>query len=337
MAASGLATLAFDFRWFHRPVAKLAAALSSLRGLWPFRRSAQVNTGTDAIETPPHSFEPNSSDAPTRPTTSELPITEHAAQQQVTNNPSTAETEPRIIPPSHQLPIHLSITWQSGAAIIASFLVTFIVIITLRSTLRSSSPLLYRLFANMYLAGTIIFGGGPVVVPLLREYVVAEGWVTPRDFLIGLALIQAFPGPNFNFAVFLGSLTALKEGGGGGHSSSLAGAVVAWVGIFAPGLVLVHGTMGIWSALRGRRWVKSVLRGVNAGAVGLMYTAVYRIFGVGYIDDGFQAGRSLGDDPWWVAITATSYVGGRYFGIQAPLAIVLGAVLGLLRYAVVSA
>jgi chromate transport protein ChrA len=46
--------------------------------------------------------------------------------------------------------------------------------------------------------GTIIFGGGPVVIPLLREYVVDEGWVTPRDFLIGLAVIQAFPGPNFN-------------------------------------------------------------------------------------------------------------------------------------------
>lgn len=50
------------------------------------------------------------------------------------------------------------------------------------------------LFANMYLAGTIIFGGGPVVIPLLREYVVQPGWVGSRDFLIGLAIIQAFPG-----------------------------------------------------------------------------------------------------------------------------------------------
>ncbi|KAJ4301992.1 hypothetical protein N0V88_002123 [Collariella sp. IMI 366227] len=81
------------------------------------------------------------------------------------------------------------------------------------TALHPAPSLLYRLFANMYLAGTIIFGGGPVVIPLLREYVVAEGWVSPRDFLIGLAVIQAFPGPNFNFAVFLGSLTAL----GGGH------------------------------------------------------------------------------------------------------------------------
>ncbi|KAK8029917.1 chromate transporter [Apiospora rasikravindrae] len=77
--------------------------------------------------------------------------------------------------------------------------------------LPQTPPFLFRLFANMYLAGTIIFGGGPVVIPLLREYVVAEGWVSPRDFLVGLAVAQAFPGPNFNFAVFLGSLAAINQ------------------------------------------------------------------------------------------------------------------------------
>ena len=83
------------------------------------------------------------------------------------------------------------------------FLISFIVITVLRAAvppLRSS--LLYRLFANLYLAGTVIYGGGPVLVPLLREYTVAEGWVTPRDFLIALAITQSFPGPNFNFAVY---------------------------------------------------------------------------------------------------------------------------------------
>ena len=64
----------------------------------------------------------------------------------------------------------------------------------------SPPPLALDLFTNMYLAGTIIFGGGPVVIPLLREYVVAPGWVSSRDFLLGLAVIQAFPGPGFNCA-----------------------------------------------------------------------------------------------------------------------------------------
>ena len=52
--------------------------------------------------------------------------------------------------------------------------------------------------SQLHRQGTIIFGGGPVVIPLLREYVVEPGWVSPRDFLIGLAMIQALPGPNFN-------------------------------------------------------------------------------------------------------------------------------------------
>jgi chromate transport protein ChrA len=183
----------------------------------------------------------------------------------------------------------------------------------------------------MYLAGTIIFGGGPVVIPLLREYIVAENWVSPRDFLIGLALIQAFPGPNFNFAVYLGSLTAINGG-----FNSAAGAILGFLGIFAPGLITVHGTMGVWGAIRGWRWVKSSLRGVNAAAVGLIYTAVYRLWQIGYIDKGFQQGTSLAVEPWWVVVTATSYVGGYWFRVSPPVAIVTGAIMGLIWYGVVS-
>ncbi len=319
MAVSGIVSLVYDFRWLRRPVFAVVAAIKRLgpRKKQPADETTPQDSTTEAIPLPKQP-------APV----SSLPVSENEATSS-SPTPSTAASEPRVIPASHRLPVHL--TWKTGTVIIVAFLAAFVVATTVRSTVLPS-PLLYRLFANMFLAGTIIFGGGPVVIPLLREYVVAEGWVSPRDFLIGLALIQAFPGPNFNFAVFLGSLTALNAGG-----SSFVGALIAWVGIFSPGLILVHGTMGIWSAVRGKRSVKSVLRGVNAAAVGLMYTAVYRIFLVGYIDEGFQSGRSLGDDPWWVVITATSYVGGRYFGVNAPSAIVLGGVMGLIRYGVVSA
>ena len=93
-------------------------------------------------------------------------------------------------------PTHLSITPRQGIIIIIAFFAVFTTLMVLRSTI--DAPVDLRLFTNLFLAGTIIFGGGPVVIPLLREYVVAEGWVTSRDFLIGLAIIQAFPGPNFN-------------------------------------------------------------------------------------------------------------------------------------------
>jgi chromate transport protein ChrA len=295
MFAAGCSTVTYDYRWLHRPIRAIFKLISRMGTT----HSSEVGrNGRYALESN------NSS---------------------VAVDDQNRESEPRIIPHDHRL----NFSWKSGATIIATFFITFVVVIVLRGVL-PRPPLLYKLFANLYLAGTIIFGGGPVVIPLLREYIVAEGWVSPRDFLIGLAVIQAFPGPNFNFAVFLGSLTATH----GGYPA-ITGAIIAFCGIFTPGIVLVHGTMGVWGVLRSRLWVKSAVRGINAGAVGLIYTAVYRIWQIGYIDEGFQSGKSLGDDPWWVVVTATSYVGGRYFGIAAPLAILLGAALGLTRYGVV--
>ncbi|TPX11620.1 uncharacterized protein E0L32_007599 [Thyridium curvatum] len=314
LVVSGAATLVNDSRLLHRALNKI---LLRIQRNPPVR--AHEENGVFAAEL-------SAMPSQNRSTRSPSPAQDASAAQSIQEQLESAH-EPRVIPQQ----VQLNISWKLGVAIIVTFFATFIAAMVLRGTL-AAPPLLYSLFANMYLAGTIIFGGGPVVIPLLREYVVAQGWVSPRDFLIGLAIIQAFPGPNFNFAVFLGSLTAIN----GGYSP-VAGALLAWVGIFSPGMVLVHGTMGIWSALRSRPWVKSVLRGVNAGAVGLIYTAVYRIWQVGYIDEGFQSGRSLADDPWWVVVTATSYVGGAWFGVKAPVAIIIGAVLGLVRYGVVNA
>ncbi|EGX94422.1 chromate ion transporter [Cordyceps militaris CM01] len=239
-----------------------------------------------------------------------------------------SDEDARVVPASHQL----TMSWKVGLGIIGLFLVSFVVVMVLRGTANAArASLAFRFFANMYLAGTIIFGGGPVVIPLLREYVVAEGWVLPRDFLIGLAIQQSFPGPNFNFAVYLGALVARNNG-----FSPVLGAVLGFVGIFAPGLVMVHGTMGVWGAVRGSPGVKSFLKGLNAVAVGMIYTAVYRIWQIGYIAEGFQQGTSMAVEPWWVVVTATSYVGGYWFGLNPPTTILLGCVMGLIWYGIVS-
>ncbi|KAH0605377.1 uncharacterized protein H6S33_004599 [Morchella sextelata] len=223
-------------------------------------------------------------------------------------------------------PMPLAIT------IVVGFFISFIVILVLRAELKSR-PIGLSLFANLYLAGTIIFGGGPVVIPLLRQYIVDEGWVTARDFLLGLAIIQAFPGPNFNFAVYLGSLTALNSG----SLPSAIGALLAFIAIFAPGMLLASATITFWNELRRRPWVASILRGLNAAAVGLIYTAVYRLWEMGYVDENHANGSSLGRDPWWVVITATSFVGTAWFGFPAPFSIVLGAAMGLIWFVVVNA
>jgi chromate transport protein ChrA len=182
----------------------------------------------------------------------------------------------------------------------------------------------------MYLAGTIIFGGGPVVIPLLREYVVEPGWVTPRNFLIGLAIIQAFPGPNFNFAVYLGALALL----GTGHSSVL-GAFLGFLGIFVPGLTLAVGFQSLWGVLRKQRAVSSFLRGINATAVGLVFTAVYRLWEIGYLSQEASNGQSLGRDPWWVVVSTLTYASNAWFKVPPPAAIIAGGVLGLCWYGAV--
>lgn len=201
--------------------------------------------------------------------------------------------------------------------------------IAARSLLQSKT-LAFELFSNMFLAGTIIFGGGPVDIPLLRDYVVDPGWVSSRDFLIGLAVIQALPGPNFNFAVYLGAL-ALRNT----DLPLPIGGIVGFVGIFVPGLVLAFGVHGLWGSLRTKATVGSTLRGVNAIAVGMVFTAVYRLWQIGYVKPGSGRGESLVDEPWWVVVAAVAFSGTSWFKIPAPVSIISGGILGLCWYGVV--
>ncbi|KAH6853905.1 chromate transporter-domain-containing protein [Chaetomium sp. MPI-CAGE-AT-0009] len=340
MLIAGIITVIHDFRWLHGPVKWVAALPRKAMGRKKEREPEPESPVPHDDEVELQQPAPSSRPASTKSTRQRLPTPSTTNQDTPSTRPQendeAEDDNVRTVPPSHDLQPQTTPTtttttqtWKTGLLIILLFLASFVAVMVTRGVI-PTNPLLYRLFSNLYLAGTIIFGGGPVVIPLLREYVVAEGWVSPRDFLIGLALIQGFPGPNFNFAVYLGALTAA----GRGYPAAL-GAVLGYVGIYVPGLVTVHGTVGVWGAIRGWRWVRSALRGVNAAAVGLIYTAVYRLWQIGWIDEGFQRGTSLADDPWWVVVTASSYVGGCWFGVSPPVACVLGAALGLVRYGVV--
>lgn len=216
---------------------------------------------------------------------------------------------------------------KMGIITIVAFLTAFIVFLSLRVILHQA-PLLLSLFNSMFLAGTIIFGGGPVVIPLLRDYVVEPGWVSPRDFLLGLAVIQALPGPNFNFAVYLGAMTVA-----GPASSkpvpSIVGAILAFIGIFTPGLWLSIGFQSVWQSLRKRREVISILRGVNATAVGFVFTAVYRLWEIGYLTARSTKGISLGEQPWWLVVATSTFTAVEWFAVPAPVAIITGGIAGL--------
>ena len=222
-----------------------------------------------------------------------------------------------------------SMSWQLGTSIIALFALTFILVIALSHMLRPNRIL--SVFSALYEAGTIIVGGGPVVIPLLQSYLVTPGWVEPRDFLLGLAIIQAFPGPNFNFAIYLGAL-AVK----GTSCPSYLGALIAFIGMYGPGIFIMIGFMGLWRLVQGRKWFEAVLRGVNAAAVGLVFTAVWKLWEIGWLKPGQNTGSPLGGDPWLVGISGTAYVGNAWFGLNPPMAILLGGALGVGRWAALS-
>ncbi len=127
---------------------------------------------------------------------------------------------------------------------------------------------IFALFGAFYRCGALVFGGGHVVLPLLRDAVVAPGWVSDSAFLAGYGAAQAVPGPLFTFAAYLGAIARVPPGGAGG-------AVVALLGIFLPGILILMGTLPFWHELRGRAGARAAMAGVNAAVVGLLATALY--------------------------------------------------------------
>jgi chromate transporter len=118
--------------------------------------------------------------------------------------------------------------------------------------------------ASFYRSGSLVFGGGHVLLPLLQAAVVPPGWVGNETFLAGYGAAQAVPGPVFTFAAFLG--TAI---GGAGYG------LIALVAVFLPGFLLVIGTLPLMRAFRSNALYRAALKGVNAAVVGLVLAALY--------------------------------------------------------------
>ena len=123
------------------------------------------------------------------------------------------------------------------------------------------------LFDAFYRAGSLVFGGGHVVLPLLHETVVVPGWVGEDRFLAGYGAAQAVPGPLFTFAGFLGASTSTPPSG-------VPGALIALVGIFLPSFLLVWGILPFWNVLPSRTGIRRALLGVNSAVVGLLLAAL---------------------------------------------------------------
>ena len=124
------------------------------------------------------------------------------------------------------------------------------------------------LWDAFYRSGALVFGGGHVVLPLLRDAVVVPGWASDSSFLAGYGAAQAMPGPLFTFAAYLGAVSSVGPGG-------VLGSVLALVAIFVPGILALVGTLPFWHALRGRPGTQAAMRGINAAVVGVLGAALY--------------------------------------------------------------
>ncbi|AKU92573.1 Chromate transport protein ChrA [Vulgatibacter incomptus] len=158
--------------------------------------------------------------------------------------------------------------WR-GHAVAGSALLVFLVLLVVLPALSSATG--SRAIAELdsfYRSGSLVFGGGHVVLPLLRAEVVPRGWLTDEQFLAGYGAAQALPGPMFAFAAYLGS--AMNPG-----DRSWLGGIWCLLAIFLPAWLLIGGALPFWHRLRAKRWAQAALAGANASVVGILLAALY--------------------------------------------------------------
>ncbi len=125
-----------------------------------------------------------------------------------------------------------------------------------------------KLFDSFFRAGSLVFGGGHVVLPLLQAEVVPPGWVSKNAFMAGYGAAQAIPGPLFTFSAYLGAVSTLRPNG-------WLGAVLCLVAAFLPSFLLVFGALPFWEQLRRIQKMRNAMLGINAAVVGLLLAALY--------------------------------------------------------------
>jgi chromate transporter len=164
--------------------------------------------------------------------------------------------------PTSALPV--TVPRGVAGACLAAF---FVLLAGLPLAVRLGAGHAIEVFEAFYRAGALVFGGGHVVLPLLEAAVVPPGWVSESVFLAGYGAAQAVPGPLFTFAAYLGAVMRPPPNG-------WAGAPLALIAIFLPGLLVVTGALPFWDAFRRRTWAQAAMRGVNAAVVGILLAAL---------------------------------------------------------------
>ncbi|MCC5946419.1 MAG: chromate efflux transporter [Bernardetiaceae bacterium] len=170
-----------------------------------------------------------------------------------------------------------------------------------------------RLFENFYRNGSLIFGGGQVLVPVLyTEFVEFKRYLSSEEFLSGYALVQAVPGPVFSFAGFVGALS-LRDWGIWGF---LGGGFLAAFAVFLPGTLLIFFVIKFWDSLKRYRPIKASLEGINGTSSGLVIAAAFLLL------------QPIDFIPLNFAIIVITFVGLTWTRIPAPFFILGGLISG---------
>jgi chromate transporter len=162
---------------------------------------------------------------------------------------------------------HMAVPVSRKAGLLALVLF-FLLLVGLPLVQRFTAAQSVALFEAFYRSGALVFGGGHVVLPLLRQAFVAPGWVSDDTFLAGYGAAQAVPGPLFTFSAYLGTVVRASPHG-------IPGAILGLFAIFSPGILILLGTLPFWEELRRRAAAQAAMRGINAAVVGVLGAALY--------------------------------------------------------------
>lgn len=155
-----------------------------------------------------------------------------------------------------------------GAAL---FVVFLLLLFGLPLLVKASASGNLEAFASFYRVGSLVFGGGHVVLPLLEAELVPTGWMSTDAFLAGYGAAQAIPGPMFALTGYLGNVI----NPGGGYLGGWTGGLIAIVAVFLPSFLLLGAALPYWDLLRSRGRIRCALSGVNAAVVGLLLAVLY--------------------------------------------------------------
>ena len=167
-----------------------------------------------------------------------------------------------------------------------------------------------KMFDSFYRSGSLVFGGGHVVLPLLKNEFVSSGLISPDNFITGYAAAQAVPGPLFTFASYIGM-----------SMEGIGGAILATIAIFLPAFLLLFGILPFWDNIKSNIYAEGFLKGISAGVVGILIAAFYNPIWTSTIKSELD-----------FALGSLLFVLLMYFKFPSWSIVLIGIILGILFY-----